>query len=180
MSIFGPVIGELPLLNLPSSKIARLDWGLHQEFHNQLKHQCIRLAWKNWANSIFSIRRILELIVCRHYMALAGVRGHKPSHHYLAIEMEHTSRMNEWGACFGFFVEDRLSNACSNGEFMDILLARDQLAAYREDARTDKLSADTVRIAHAFTKLPTLLESTPEHVSAYFELAELLLESPGK
>lgn len=194
MSHFGFVVGHLPLLHLPVAKLSKLGGHELLDLGDQLRHNCIRMAWLKADGSSLKVRPALDYTVGHAAIALAEVRGQTQSECLINTEMEHARRENEWWSCFGFFLEDEVQHLLHwegagpvlrsllppNRHALDAVmyaeLLKDMLASYRENSRADRLSRDTAAFVRTVTKRHDCIESLPEIVAAYFDLADLLNE----
>lgn len=192
MNVFDQVIGNLPLLQLSRVKLARLSGQSLTDFYDQVRHNCIRLAWLQCATTGRPVRHALEFAAGRAHFRIAEVRGHDVYERLMDIGMQHAQRENELWTCFGFFLEGEIEHLIREeyaGPVLRSVLPRQThalgtfcyaerlkrlLIDYRENIRTKALSHDTVRIIGRMTTLSPCLTHLPPSVAGYFELAGLL------
>lgn len=191
MTLFGPVMGNLPLLELPAAKLQKLSGQDYYDFMTQLRHHCIRSAWMKSTHSNHDIRPVLDLTVGRAALTLCRVRAVAPSTRFLDMDMEHARRENEWWSCFGVFLEEEVMHlmhedgpgpvltsiiapeAQTLGMFRYAALLRRMLIRYRQKLQDDSLALDTALFVQAVSKRHACIDSLPGTVEGYFGLAEL-------
>lgn len=187
-----PVIGNLPLLLLPPQRVSKLSGQPQWDYMEQLRHQCVRLAWLKSARSGLDLRTTLDLVVGRAFTTYSEVRGGPPMERILEIEMEHSRRENEWWTCFGFLLEGEVEHLISrgvpgpvlrsmlapthkpSGPFSYSALLEYLLQHCREHVRGCALARETVQIVHNITGKPSCLRGVPPIVDSYFNLGRLL------
>lgn len=163
MTIFGPTMGnDLNLLSTRPERLKTLCGQAHCDFHEQLRHQCIRRAWVLSMTARTPVRPLLDLIVGRAYIAFSNACGHALSERFMDMEMEHARRENEWWSCFGFYVDERAQEIISDSTFdargcvFDSKLQRleglrDEWERFRESVQCNALARETVRIVQLAT-----------------------------
>lgn len=194
MSTSEAVIGNLPLLHLPPQQVSKLSGQRQWDYMDQLRHQCIRMAWLKSVQSDLNLRATLDLIVGRAFTTHSEVRGATSMEFGLEMEMEHTRRENEWWTCFGFFLEEEVNYLMERrapglilrtllpadheplGTFAYSGLLADHLQRCREHVRRHPLARETVQIVSRISGKSACLRTVPSSVSAYFDLGQLLQE----
>lgn len=187
MSLFGAAIGnDLNLLSTRPERLKALSGQAHCDFHEQLRHQCIRRAWVLSVASRKPVRPLLDLIVGRAALAYADACGRALSERFMDMEMEHARRENEWWSCFGFFVEERaqeifLDSTLDAGQnifeikLQRLEVLREQLERYRVGVRTNALARETVQIVQRATGLDPNLQEC-RRLDAVIDLVRLGIE----
>jgi hypothetical protein len=194
LSPFGSITGNLPLLRLPAQQMVRLSGQAQWDCLDQLRHLCIRRAWKADPTGQ-TVRKWLDLFVADAFMTWSQMRGDTPAERFFEIEMEHTRRENEWSTCFGFFIDsevDHLFRAGRAGPVLRGLLPPEhhshaplayasmlerKLSECREYVRRHELCFETVSIVEQITDATPWLHATPPGIAAYFELGQLVREA---
>lgn len=193
MSIFGPVLGDLPLLHLPPAKIVKLDDRSRLDLIEQVEHNCLRRGWLSSMRTDVDVRTLIDIEVGRAHVVLADVRGDEIGI-LLEMEMEHARWLNEYRACFGFFLQDEIDHL-SQRKFGPLLLKslsaeylkwgpsmlfgpflENLLTGYRRWIKTDRLCRETNSFVQQLTGLDPLLDGVPSQIQGFFELARLTWE----
>lgn len=194
MSIFGPIIGHLPLLNLPAAKLSKLSGQRHWDAMEQLRHHCIRKAWLLSTQFKLNVRETLDLVVGRACKVWADARGHEVCERFLDMDMEHARRMNELWTCFGFFLPAEIDHLMKKhhvgpvlagvlppdlhalGPFNYAEFLENRLNECRDYVRRNELAHETVCIVQQITGAPRWLDQTPPEIGAFFDLGRLMRE----
>lgn len=171
MTLFGPIIGGgLELLRTPPEKLKKLSWQAQWDFKRQLRHHCIRQAWRLSAASGMLEVDLLDLIVGRAESNYAQACGDEVTEHFIELDMDQARADNEWRTCFGFYLEERIerihrvvrSDLCLITMGWRVYLfeqLRKQWEDYRDHINSDPLARETVRVVQEATGRSPHLET---------------------
>lgn len=188
MTLFGPSIGGgLELLRTPPEKLKKLSWQAQWDFKRQLRHQCIRQAWRLYAASGRPVRGLLDLVVGRAALDYAQACGYEESDHFIEVDMDQARAENEWRTCFGFHLEDRIELIQREIRADPSLFAmgwrvylfeqcKKQWEDYRDHINADPLARETVRVVQEATGRSPHLENCAK-LDMELLIAEIVVSS---
>lgn len=108
MKLFGHTDRDLPLLRLPLIELeAAIEANTSDPVYDQIRHHCIRLAWKESARCGAPVRDLLQVIAGNAYLRLMkAIPNEEPEYdeELLHALIEETERMHECRICFGFLL----------------------------------------------------------------------------